>query len=405
MLSDYVKLLCLITVVFIAAVIETDIFLPALPDMMFHFGVTEEMIQRLLTWNFLGICLSGPLYGPLSDSWGRRPLIFFALTLFLIGSVMTLFADNFSLMLWGRLLQGLGSGGCFTLGTAILFDAFQSDKAVRAISQLNSTVPFIMALAPMLGGALNNFYGFRSNFLAIAIFVAASLLTCIVSLKETLPLEKRKPLQFTRIAHDFRRALVCLPFWQTALIVSLIFAAYITFLSGAALLFVLEFGVSKQLFPFFQGALLGAWVVASLTCGRALARLGRYRLKMVGTGLILLGGTALLTSVWIAPKDPYGMTLAMMIFAFGSNWTQGLYFPEGMEILPDIKGVTASLLTSARLLVTALIMGLAGALYDGTIYPFLFIIAGIVLTIVPIIVFYERVQNRVVLGASSVAPH
>lgn len=115
-----IKYLLLIIVIFIAACIETDIYLPAFPDMMLAFGVSEEVIQSLLTWNFVGICLAGPLYGPVSDSFGRKKPLIIALGLFLLGSLITVFAQTFEQMLLGRLLQGLGSGGCFTLGTAIL---------------------------------------------------------------------------------------------------------------------------------------------------------------------------------------------------------------------------------------------------------------------------------------------
>src|SRR5579885_3668479 len=80
------KYLLLIIVIFIAACIETDIYLPAFPDMMAFFSVSEETIQSLLTWNFIGICLSGPFYGPLSDAIGRKKPLIAALGLFLAGS-------------------------------------------------------------------------------------------------------------------------------------------------------------------------------------------------------------------------------------------------------------------------------------------------------------------------------
>src|SRR5580700_2993957 len=124
------KFLFLIIFIFIAACIETDIYLPALPDMMAWFSVSEGAIQSLLTWNFVGICVSGPLYGPLSDAFGRKKPLLTALGMFLGGSLITLFAQSLDQMIVGRILQGLGSGGCFTLGTAILFDAFQKDRAI-----------------------------------------------------------------------------------------------------------------------------------------------------------------------------------------------------------------------------------------------------------------------------------
>ena len=175
--------------------------------------------------------------------------------------MITLFAQNFEQMLWGRLLQGLGSGGCFTLGTAIIFDAFQAEKAVKAINHLNSSIPFIMAAAPLLGGYLNQVYGFRSNFLTIGAFVLISFVICLFFFDETLPNEKRSPLQMRKILSDLSApALICL--FGSRIVVSLQFAGYLVFLSGTALLYVLEFDVTKRAFPFFQAALLGAWLVA-----------------------------------------------------------------------------------------------------------------------------------------------
>ncbi len=206
------KILCLIIVIFIAACIETDIYLPAFIDMMHFFSVSEGEIQSLLTWNFAAICLSGPLYGPLSDVFGRKKPLMVALGLFLIGSIATLFATNFDWMLLGRVLQGLGSGGCFTLGTAIIFDSFQKEKAIQALNKINSVVPFIMAGAPMLGGYLNQMYGFRFNFSAIALCVLISFIICLLFFDEPISQEKRIPLNLKQIGRDFKKVTCSLPF-------------------------------------------------------------------------------------------------------------------------------------------------------------------------------------------------
>lgn len=390
MTKTELKFLFLIIAIFIAACIETDIYLPAFPDMMAFFSVSEEAIQSLLTWNFIGICVSGPFYGPISDAIGRKKPLMTALGLFLVGSLITLFAHNYTLMLSGRLLQGLGSGGCFTLGTAIVFDAFRADRAIKATNQINSIIPFIMAVAPMLGGYLNNAFGFRSNFLAITLFVLISFVICIFFFQETLPKEKRAPLESKKVIRDFKEALTSVPFWQLTLVVSLLFAGYLAFLSTTAVLFVVEFGVSKAVFPFYQASILGAWLIANLTCTRAINKWGNYKVKMIGTTLILIGGLGLIVSAWLTPRDPNFQTLFMLLYAFGANWTMGLYFPEGMELHPDIKGVTASLLTSARLLITALIVGLAGMLYNGTIYPIVAVLVGIIAATLPMIILYEK---------------
>jgi len=391
----FFKYILLITVIFVAACVETDIYLPAFADMMHYFSASEEEIQKLLTWNFIGICVSGPLYGPISDAIGRKKPLYAALGMFLAGSLITIFAQSFDQMLLGRLLQGFGSGGCFTLGTAIIFDAFQKEKAIKAINHLNSTIPFTMAFAPLLGGFLNNTFGFRSNFLAIAILVALSFAICFLFFEETLPKEKRTPLQAKKVFGDFREALTCLPFWKLTLGVSFLFARYIGFLSFTAVLFVVDFGISKQLFPFYQAAILIAWLLGSVSFNRSLAKWGAQKLKNSGVAMVLIGGIGFVIASMLFPRHPQLLTLGMLIYSFGCNWIVALYFPESMELLPHIKGVTASILTSARLLVTAVLVGIVSAFYNTTIFPLTILIACITLVAYLLFFTYERRKRLV----------
>lgn len=384
------KYLFLIIVIFIAACIETDIYLPAFPDMMVWFGASEGAIQSLLTWNFIGICLSGPLYGPISDAFGRKKPLMAALGLFLAGSVVTLFAQDLDQMLWGRILQGLGSGGCFTLGTAIIFDSFQKERAINALNNLNMIIPLIMAAAPMVGGFLNQAYGFRSNFLLIALFVVLSFLVCLFFFDETLTKEKRTSFKMKSVLGDFKLAFTSLPFWQLTIGTSILFAGYIAFLSGTSVLFVVEFGMSKAIFPFIQAAILGGWVVGSLFLNRAIAKWGIPKIKKAGLILCIAGALELALVTLLTPRDPYLLTVGMVLYAFGANWIIGLYFPEGMEILPNIKGITASLLTSTRLLIAALVVGMTSALYDSTVYPMTSVVVGTIVVIFPTLMLYEK---------------
>lgn len=392
MTRSELKNLFLIIMVFIAACIETDIYLPAFPDMMVYFQTSEEVIQSLLTWNFLGLCISGPFYGPISDAYGRKKPLLVALGLFLVGSVLTLYAESFDVMLWGRVLQGLGSGGCFTLGTAIIFDVYQEEEAITALNRINAIVPFIMAGAPMLGGYLNYTYGFRSNFLAIAITVVLSFVICALFFKEPLPRTKRVPLQVRAVARDFWSVLTHVPFWQLTLVVSLVFAGYLAFLATAAILFVLEFGVSKFAFPFFQAVILAGWLAASLCCSPAMARWGKDTVKRVGLALVGLGGAAFVAAAMLCPTDPYALTATMLVFIFGANWTQTLYFSELMEFNPEIKGIVASVLTSTRLLICAAVIAVSSHFYDATIMPVAVVILGVVVCVLALSWRYEKAR-------------
>lgn len=384
------KYLLLIIIIFIAACIETDIYLPAFPDMMIWFSASEAHIQNLLTWNFIGICVSGPLYGPLSDAFGRKKPLLVALGMFLIGSLVTVFAQSLDQMLVGRILQGIGSGGCFTLGTTIIFDTFQKERAIAATTSLNTFIPLIMAAAPVVGGLLNQTFGFRSNFLVIALLVLISFITCLLLLDETLAPEKRAAVHTKTLLRDFMTVLSSLPFWQLTLVNSVLFGGYIAFLSNSSLLFTVEFGMSASIYPFIQAAVLGGWVAGSLLLKWGLAKWGKERVKRIGVALCVIGALELGLAALFAARNPYLHTFGVVLYAYGANWVIGLYFPEGMELFPSLKGVTASLLTSARLGLGALIVGTTGALYNSTIFP----IAGVILSsaciIVPTLISYEK---------------
>lgn len=390
-----IRFLILNIIIFIAAGIETDIYLPAFPDMMTYFHASEEQIQQLLTWNFIGMCFAGPFYGPLSDAFGRRKPLLTALALFFAGSMITLMGDRFDIMLVGRILQGIGSGGCFTLGTAFIFDAFREERAVVALNYLNTIFPCIMAGAPALGGLLNQLYGFRANFIAIALLVFMSLAATWFFLPETLPQEKRRPLEWRKIASDFKTACTSVPFWLLVLSVCFLFSIWMAFLSNISVLYVLELGVSKTLFPVLQSIPLLAWLVASLSSNRVIKQRGPAHVKRIGTLLWISGSVMFIIGALLAPRNPYMHIASMSLYAFGINWFQGLYFPEAMQLHPEIKGITASLLTSARVLIAAMVVGITSAFYNATIYPVAVAMLVVLVTVVPMMLIYENRKSSV----------
>ena len=366
--GHWASLFLVILTVF-AACIETDIYLPAFADMMTYFKVSENQIQSTLTWNFIGLCVSGPFYGPLSDSLGRKPLLLWALSVFFVGSLCTVVASSFETLLLGRVLQGLGSGGCFTLGTAIMFDIFDEKQAARAMGHLNTAIPLLMAGAPLLGGFLTNVWGFRANFMVIAASVFLSLALLIVCFTESLPPSKRTPFSLRVVCMGFSRALRNTAFWKFTLIISLLFAGYLVFLSSTAVLFMVDLGVSKNLFPFYQLAILGAYVVASLLVAPVCKQFSVQTLSKAGLWLVGVGSLGLVVATFWAPTNPLFLTLPMMAFSFGSCWAQIRYWDAVMFLMPEIKGVTASLVTSFRMLVAAGFVGGVSVFYNGTIWP------------------------------------
>lgn len=130
----------LMVFIFLGAAMETDIYLPTFPDILSDFNTNAVMVQRILSYNFIGICLGSLLYGPLSDHFGRRKVLIFGFSIFLTASIGCIFSTSIEQLLAFRLLQGFGSSACVIVGTAMIFDLFEEESAAKLISDLNTLV-------------------------------------------------------------------------------------------------------------------------------------------------------------------------------------------------------------------------------------------------------------------------
>jgi len=198
-----------------------------------------------------------------------------------------------------------------------------------------------MAAAPLLGGYLNHMYGFRSNFLAIAIFVLISFIVCQFFFEETLP-KKKIAFSDQKASDRFSKSLHECSLLAITMVISLIFAGYLVFLSISSVLSFWNLESIKCTFPTTKPR---SWVLglSQVLSTRAALKNWVSTHQNHRNELHRLSGLWVVGASLLYPQNAILITSGMVIYTFGANWIQGLYFPEGMEIFPDIKGITASL--------------------------------------------------------------
>ena len=383
--------LFLIFILYLSACIEINLFLPVLPNIMIYFSVDAAQIQKVLSVNFIATCISSLFIGTLSDSLGRKFPVLLSLFMFFIGSLFTLFANHFSFFLVGRFAQGVGAGGIFTLGMAIIGDLFPDLKSVGARNSINSLMPLFVALTPILGGVINQFYGFRGVCLMITLTALTSLLMSWIFLKETLIPEKRKPFHFTSILHHYQIVSTTLSFWLLTLMISLLSAGYLAFNAQIAILFMTEFEMKPTLFCWFQVTVLATYLIGSLSGNILIKILEISNIKKIGALLILSGAGSLVFTGWLIPKEPIAMVASMLLYVLGYVWLQMLFFSELLQIYPEKRGTIASLRTGSRLLITTIIVELAATTYNSTILPIAMIELMITISVVFIMLSYTKI--------------
>jgi len=174
---------------------------------------------------------------------------------------------------------------------------------------------------------------------------------------------------------------------------SLLWAAYLAFLSSTALFFVRECGMSNFIYTFSLSSLLGVYVIASLLCNVAIKHYNIAFVKKWGAWSAFLGLVFLGLTMFFAPYNAYLLTLAALPFYFSISWLQTPYFEETMNRFPQNRGVTACLLNSLRMMITAFFFSLSAKAYNGTVYPIVLTLITLASVALLIRLFYERYQR------------
>lgn len=212
----------------VSAAIEIELSLPSFPDIARAFGVSEDIIEGTISLNFLGFCIAALFYGPLSDRFGRRPILLCGTVLFLIGSVCCSLAPTIEMILLSRFIQGLGAAGSFVVVFTMMSDAYKDNEATHWIGLLNAILTATMALAPILGGYLNVYFGWSSCYNFVAFLTSIQLLLLYMYLPETRP---GQSTQVKGALKDYVQLLSSFRFIQSSFVPTLLAGGYMAFVS------------------------------------------------------------------------------------------------------------------------------------------------------------------------------
>lgn len=351
--------------------LSIDAMLPALPMIGADLGAGDpNHSQLVVSALFLGLAAGQVLYGPLSDSIGRKPAVYAGLVLFILGCLLSLFARDFETMLWGRLLQGFGAAAPRVVTLALVRDLYQGRAMARVMSFVMTVFIIVPAVAPALGQGIIAVAHWRAIFGAFLALSVVVFTWFALRQRETLPLGRRSPLAPLRLAAAV--AEVCgnrtsLGYTLTA---GLVFGAFVGYLSSAQQILQQQYGLGAQ-FPVYFAVLALAIGGASVLNGRLVLHKGMrwmsFRALTTLSGVSAVGFTiAVLTD----GQPPLGL---LMVFLMAAFFCTGIMFGNvnalAMEPLGHIAGVGAAVVGSLSTFISVPLGALIGAAYDGTVLP------------------------------------
>lgn len=266
----------------------TDIYAPAMPSVTHALQTSPNMVQLTVTMFLIAAGLSQLVYGPLSDHWGRRPLLIVGLSIYVIGAILCTFATNMFLLLLGRFIQGMGTGAVMALNRIIIRDAFNGPQLVKAMSYIGAFIALAPALAPALGGFIEIHWGWRWIFGFLVIYCLFLGLLAWFTLPETHRFRLNVSPSLGRILRNYGVIIGNSQFWANVWCSGLAFAAMIT--CATVNPFLLENGLGKTAGEYGFWAMVSAagFMIGMLSNAHIVSRFGIERTLQIGNILIML---------------------------------------------------------------------------------------------------------------------
>ena len=370
-------------IVLLAAITATgpvamNVYLPALPAVQDHFGTTVAEMSTTVSTALIAFALGILAYGPISDRFGRRPVILVGLGVFAVGNLLCLVAPTFEALLLGRVVQALGSSAGIVVARAMLGDLYPREKMARMLAYLTMVMVVGPTTSPLVGGFITELLGWQAVFA----FLLGANGVILAAAWRLLP-ETRAAADRTARAAELGRAWLSMSrnaaFVGFTMQVGLIYATFMTFISLAPYVMsalghsATEYGLWYLLVA--TGYFTGNWYVA-----RHAARVGLQRLITAGMSLqvlcALVGGGLVLAGFW----HPVAVFLPMGVLGFGQGLSLPNIMASAVALAPRTPGAASSMLGFTQQIIGALaVQGMAVFATDTPVPVYMFTVAATLL--------------------------
>jgi len=335
-----------------------DAYLPALPAIAEQFSATSHAVQLSLTAYVFAFAVMTLFHGTLSDSLGRRPIILVSLVCYLLATLGVAFSNSLEMLIGLRLLQGLSAGGGAVVARAIVADLLSGRRAHRAMSAINVVFGLAPAIAPILGGWLLFAFGWRSIFIAIAVFTVILLIACFFFLAESLPPEKRLPFHLRTVLGNYWTVGSHGYFVLRSASTALAFSGIMIYVSAAPNYVLNILGLTVTDFGWLFLPLVGGMIIGSFLAGWLSHRMKTPLVISLAFAIMLVSALAnIATSLWLTPHLPW-VVIPLITYSLGSALGTPAMSMISLEMFPRFRGMAASLQTFAFMMLFTIISGL-----------------------------------------------
>jgi DHA1 family bicyclomycin/chloramphenicol resistance-like MFS transporter len=333
---------------------------PALPALSQLFPAGAARVPLVLTLYLAGIAAGQLVYGPLSDRFGRRPVLLAGLAMFLAGSLLCGLARSLDLLLAGRVLQALGACAGIVLARAIIRDVYEREAAARGLALVMMAMSLVPAVSPAIGAALTEWADWRAIFAVLAAFGATVLVAATLRLAETN--RNRTPLDLAGMSRSYGELLRSPAFVGFAACSACTSASWFVFIANAPLVLSQMLGEPPRTYGLMILLPMAAYVAGNAAAAHFAMRYGSLRLVIVGRAFAVAGGALMILWCLGVEIGVWALFVPIAVSSVGDGLSQPAAMAAALSAHPRIAGTASGLMGFLQMAVAAFGTWLVAAL-------------------------------------------
>lgn len=348
--------------------VSTDFYLPSLPSIASYFAVDEAQAQLTLSAFLTGFAVAMLLYGPLSDRFGRKPMLIAGLIVFSLASIACAMAGSIEQLIAARTIQAIGAGAGPVICRAMVRDIFGSSGASRVLSYLAAAMALAPAIGPIMGGFLEDGFGWRSIFWVISLYGLGGLVCTIFLLPESHHAANRVATGPVAMLRTFAMLLSHRRFVGFTLCQTFSYSGIFCFISGSSFVFINILGVEPKQFGWCFAVFVLGYMIGTILSARLTHRLGIDNMVRLGS-VVALAATILLVGLALVQQSIPGLLIPLALYMIGIGIASPNSQAGAIGPFPQAAGAASSLLGFLQMSIAAGAGAILGHLAARTAVP------------------------------------
>ena len=361
------------------SIMSTDLYAPSLPYLTDFFSTTPELIKLTISLNLIIYGFAQLIYGPMSDRFGRRPVLLWSIFLFALASVACAVAKSVDQLLVARMLQGFFAAAEAVICLAVFKDLFTEKEQVKGFAIYGMSIALAPAVAPVLGGYIHIYLGWEYNFYLTSIVGLITALLIYLLLPESTTPDPHA-LKVRSIVTGYLNVLRNRKFMVYACLSGVALGFVFAFVTGAPFILIEYFAVPVQQFGYYQAVIAVAFFFGSMLATKLVDSWDPIRVLNIGIISSLVGASLVTGMIFLEVLTPYRLGAAYCLIAFGIGPIFAVSPSKALGAVDKSSGSAAAVFGSLEIGLSGLLAALVSVFHDDTPLPFGIIIGLIAVT-------------------------